>query len=99
MRISPVRGRPPRSASLHPTFNQAQKIIAFFGGEPRLAQLLGVARTTIYLWTYQHPRGRNGLVPTNAVPALLHLAHRLGTRIPDSAWIPELINYAEETEP
>lgn len=89
------RGRPPRTAP-RPTFNQASKIIAFFGGEPHLAQLLGLSRTAIYLWTYPHPRGRNGLIPTSAVPMLLALAKKLGRRIPDSAWVPELIGFSEE---
>ena len=69
---------PPRhwERRVGPTWDQADKILARFGGVKAVADLLGVAITTVYRWRYPAPYGRDGLIPP-AQLALLRAKARL----------------------
>lgn len=90
------RGRPP-GKGIHgrPTYNQAAKVVARFGGAGNLAQLLGVSRSTVYRWGYAAPYGCDGLVPAHVVGDI-HKAARLdGVILTPRDWAPERISYPE----
>ena len=57
-----------------PTYNQAGKIIARFGGEAALAKLIGVSRITLYRWQYARPYGSDGLIPTAQIEKIRSIA-------------------------
>jgi hypothetical protein len=76
-----------------PTYNQAAKVIAKFGGENQLAQFLGCSRITIYRWQYARPYGTGGMVPSSAVDKLHAVARREGVLITSQDWLPERIDY------
>jgi hypothetical protein len=77
-----------------PAYNQAAKVIAKFGGEVQMANLLGVSRITIYRWQYAKPYGTDGMVPSSAAERLMHLARREGVLLTATDWLPERIDYS-----
>jgi len=79
------------------TYNQAQKIIARFGGEAKLAKLIGVSRITVYRWGYARPIGTGGLVPTIQIEKIKAVARLEGILLRDIDWVPEKITYDEAT--
>jgi amino-acid N-acetyltransferase len=66
------------------THSQASRLIEKFGGAYKLSKLLGLAgdpRTpaTIYRWNYPRSRGgSDGIVPSNAWPAIMRAARLEG---------------------
>lgn len=97
----PTRGRrADGSVTKHgrPTYNQAAKIVARFGGEIRLAEALGVSRVTVYRWSYSHPYGSDGLVPSRTVAAVQRAARIEGIVLTVGDWTPERIYYPTEGE-
>lgn len=86
-----------RGAGIHgkPTYNQASKVVAKFGGEAKLARALGVSRITIYRWQYASPYGTDGMVPSSAVSRVQQAARLEGIVLTDSDWAPQRIDYEE----
>lgn len=78
-----------------PTYNQAQKIVARFGGEAKLAQLIGVSRITVYRWQYVRPYGSDGLIPTIQIEKIKGVARLEGILLRPEDWVPEKITYDE----
>ena len=91
-----TRKGPPRGQGKHgrPTFNQASRIIARFGGEARLARALNLNRVTLYRWNYAAPYGCDGLVPSKARLAIEQLARTEGILLTAHDWAAERIAYA-----
>lgn len=81
-----------------PTYNQAAKVIARFGGEPVLAELLGVHRCTLYRWNYRAPYGSDGLIPVRMVEKVNRAARIEGIVITDDDWVPERLHYDDQSE-
>lgn len=79
-----------------PTYNQAQKIVAKFGGEAPLAKALGISRITAYRWNYARPYGSDGMVPSSAVERVQRAARIQGIVLTPADWAPERINYPDE---
>jgi len=79
-----------------PRYNQAAKVIAKFGGEAMLAQLLGVSRITVYRWQYAKPYGTDGLIPSSATERMIALARVEGVLITAQDWLPERIDWEKE---
>lgn len=77
-------------------FNQAEKVVARFGGYSKLAALLGVSRQTVYRWLQPRPIGTEGLIPTSQTPAILELAKTHGVDLADVDWAPEDTSQIEE---
>ena len=80
-----------------PTYNQAQKVIARFGGEAKLARLIGLSRVTLYRWQYRRPYGSDGLIPTAQIEKIKGVARTEGILLRPEDWVPETIRY--ETKP
>lgn len=80
-----------------PTWNQASKIVAKFGGESQLAKIIDCSRISVYRWSYRPPYGSDGLIPNAAVTKINSLARLHGVLITERDWIPEKIRYEEET--
>jgi hypothetical protein len=83
-----------------PTYNQAAKVVAKFGGEAHLAAALKRAgyptsRITIYRWGYSRPIGADGLIPSSAVERVQRAARLDGIVLTDADWRPERISYEE----
>lgn len=76
-----------------PTYNQAQKIVARFGGEAKLASLIGISRISVYRWQYRRPYGSDGLVPTAQIEKIKNVARLEGVLIRPEDWVPETIKY------
>ena len=72
-----------------PTYNQARKVIARFGGEQHLANLLGISRISVYRWQYRRPYGSDGLVPTAKIAAIKQVARLEGVLLRDADWLVE----------
>lgn len=72
-----------------PTYNQAFKIIAKFGGEAAVATALGVARSTVYRWQYARPEGTDGLIPSTVIDRIKRQARLHGILLTDADWAPE----------
>lgn len=81
-----------------PTYSQAQKIVAKFGGEAALAKSLGLSRITIYRWQYSRPYGSDGLIPAPMVPIIEQHARYHGVLLTPRDWQPERINYEPVAE-
>lgn len=84
-------GLKPRNLGAYglPTYNQARKIVARFGGEAHLARLIGVARTTIYKWQYKRPYGSDGLIPSAQIEKIKAVARLEGILLRAEDWVPE----------
>lgn len=89
----------PEGQYARPTYNQAAKIIKRFGGEAKLAKLIGVSRVTIYRWQYQRPVGRDGLIPTPQIEKIKSIARAEGILLRPEDWVPETIKYPDENAP
>ena len=81
-----------------PTYNQAQKVVARFGGEQRLAELIGVSRISIYRWQYKRPYGSDGLIPTKQVEKIRRVARIEGILLRPEDWVPETNTWNEDTK-
>ena len=80
-----------------PTYDQAKKIVARFGGETYLAKLIGVSRITIYRWQYQRPRGTDGLIPARNIARIRAAARTDGVLLRPEDWVPTAVIYDEYT--
>jgi hypothetical protein len=76
-----------------PTYNQAQKIVAKFGGETLLSKIVKVGRITVYRWQYARPYGSDGLIPTPMVEKINTVARMHGVLLTADDWLPERIEY------
>ena len=88
---APHRKGPARGGAYgKPTFNQAARIIAKFGGESALATVLGIHRSTPYTWLKARPDGSDGLIPLGMVPRIQMAAQDLGIALTPDDWAPTL---------
>lgn len=81
-----------------PTWNQASKVIAKFGGERQLAEVISCSREQVYRWQYAAPYGCDGLIPNRAVRKINELARLHGVLLTERDWLPERVNYEGEEE-
>jgi DNA-binding transcriptional regulator YdaS (Cro superfamily) len=79
-----------------PTYNQAAKIVAKFGGEAALAKALGVSRTRPYVWQYAPPYGSDGLVPATSIAAVERAARIQGVLLTPVDWSLERIEHDDD---
>lgn len=79
-----------------PTYSQAAKIIAKFGGEAKLAKAVGISRISAYRWNYARPYGTDGLIPSSAVDRVQRAARVEGIVLTDDDWRPDRIDYSDE---
>lgn len=69
--------------------NQAQKIIAKFGGARKLAALLGYSPVRCYKWTYEREKGGSGgFVSHDCIPAIKLAAELEGIELTAEDWMP-----------
>jgi hypothetical protein len=80
-----------------PTYNQAAKIVARFGGESKLAALINVNRISVYRWSYRRPYGSDGLIPSAQIEKIRAVARLEGILLRPEDWVPEVIKYDEDT--
>ena len=80
-----------------PTYNQAQKIVARFGGEAKLAALIKISRISVYRWQYRRPYGSDGLIPTAQIEKIRAIARLEGVLLRPEDWVPETIKYDKTT--
>lgn len=81
-----------------PTYNQASKVIARFGGEAKLAKLIGVSRITLYRWNYKRPLGSDGLIPTAQIERIRSCARLEGVLLRPEDWVPERNQWDENQQ-
>lgn len=81
-----------------PTYDQAQRIIRKFGGESRLAAMLGVSRISVYRWGYARPIGTDGLIPSHWIKRINDMARIEGVLITPQDWAIAKIKYDEPPE-
>lgn len=81
-----------------PTYNQARKIAARFGGEAKLAAIIGVRRETVYRWQMRRPYGSDGLIPSIHIDKIKLAARHEGILISPEDWVPQIIVYDQETK-
>lgn len=84
-------------AHAFPTYNQAAKVIARFGGEAKLASLIGISRVSVYRWQYRRPLGSDGLIPSAQIQKIKAVARLEGVLLRDSDWTPETNRWDEST--
>lgn len=72
-----------------PTFTQAQKIVARFGGEAATARAIGISRISVYRWSYRRPYGCDGLIPASMVDRIQVAARLEGILLTAEDWEPE----------
>ena len=82
-----------------PTYGQAAKIIARFGGEAKLATLININRISVYRWQYRRPYGSDGLIPTAQIEKIKGVARLEGILLRDEDWVPNVIKYDENNQP
>lgn len=82
-----------------PTYNQAQKIIARFGGEAKFAKMIGISRITAFRWQYARPYGSDGLIPTANIETIRAVARMEGILLRAEDWLPEKVKYNEDRTP
>jgi DNA-binding transcriptional regulator YdaS (Cro superfamily) len=82
-----------------PTYNQAQKIIQRFGGEAKLAKLIGISRISVYRWQYKRPIGADGLIPTANIEKIKAVARNEGILLRPEDWVPEVVKYDDQAQP
>ena len=82
-----------------PTYNQASKIIARFGSEAKLAELIGINRISAYRWNYRRPYGSDGLIPTFQIEKIKAVARLEGILLRPEDWVPEVVKYGEDFKP
>lgn len=76
-----------------PTYTQAARIIAKFGGEARFAAAVGIDRVSAYKWSYARPYGADGLIPSTAVELVQRAARVEGILLTPEDWLPTRANY------
>lgn len=88
-----------------PSYNQAAKITAKFGGAYNLASAVtfmrrlanpdapGLAHVTVYRWGYSKPYGRDGLIPNQSIAEVERAARMEGIILTAADWAPERIKY------
>lgn len=76
-----------------PTYDQARKIVAKFGGERNLASLIGCNRISVYRWSYARPYGSDGLIPTAQIDRIKDIARTEGVVLTALDWEPKRITY------
>ena len=81
-----------------PTYTQAAKIIARFGGEAKLARLIGISRISVYRWNYRRPVGADGLIPTANIERIKSVARLEGILLSDEDWVPEVAKYDDQDQ-
>ena len=81
-----------------PTYTQAQRIIAKFGGPARFASAVGIDRVTAYHWCYARPYGADGLIPSSQIDAVMRAARSEGIFISPEDWIPTRAIYAPPSD-
>ena len=70
--------------------DQASKIIKKLGGYGRTSRLLGVARSTVYRWTWPRSAGgTGGIIPPKMLPSLILAARRDGILLSPQDLYPE----------
>ena len=72
-----------------PTYDQAAKIAARFGGERKLAALLNIAAVTVYRWSYPRPIGTDGIIPTAPAHRIREMARLHGVLLTPEDWAPQ----------
>lgn len=82
-----------------PTYSQAQKIVAKFGGEASIARALGISRITAYRWSYARPYGSDGLIPSAVIDKIRQVARIEGIVLTAEDWMPERVIYPEAPQP
>lgn len=80
----------------YPTYTQAEKIISKFGGEARMAKLIGVTRISVYRWQYRRPYGSDGLIPSPQIDKIKEVARLEGILLRKEDWEPETFKYDDE---
>lgn len=80
-----------------PTYNQAAKIVARFGGEAKLAAAIKIRRETVYRWQLRRPYGSDGLIPTIHIERIKIAARLEGVVIRPQDWTPQVNVYDAET--
>lgn len=80
-----------------PTYNQAAKIIARFGGEAKLAKLIGLRRESLYRWQMRRPYGSDGLIPSVQIEKIKAVARLEGILLRPEDWVPGVNDWDEET--
>lgn len=64
--------------------SQASRVAALFGGQQRLAALLGVSKVTVYRWDHPPVKGGSGgSIPDRHWPAIRSLAGAHGVTLED----------------
>lgn len=81
-----------------PNYDQAKRIVRKFGGEPALAQLLGISRITPYRWQMARPLGTDGLVPQKMRPRIEAIARYQGVLLLPADWEATRIHYDDKPE-
>lgn len=79
-----------------PKYDQASKIIARFGGEARLAKLIGLSRITLFRWQYVRPYGSDGLIPTAQIAKIKSIARLEGVLLRDEDWVPRVNKWEDK---
>lgn len=87
-----------------PNYGQAARIIAKFGGERALANLLTesgykIDRISVYRWTYARPAGTDGLIPQKQRPRIEAIARYQGVLLQPKDWEAERIRYDGDEKP
>lgn len=80
-----------------PTYNQAAKIIQRFGGEAKLAALIGISRVSVYRWQYKRPYGSDGLIPSAHIEKIRAVARHEGVLLRPEDWVPGVNEWDTET--
>lgn len=61
---------------------QVEKIVYKFGGQTRLAKMLGISRSAIARWNMPHDKGgAGGRIPSKRLKAILDAADLLGIEV------------------
>ncbi len=90
----PTQPRAKRGKYARPTYDQARRIIAKFGGPARFADVVGISRTQAYKWSYTAPYGTDGLVPHHMVDRIQRAARIEGIILTADDWTPTRVQYA-----
>lgn len=90
----------PKGSGQHakPAFGQAAHIIRKFGGEAKLASLIGCSRITCFRWQYAPPAGTNGLIPNHQREAINKVARLEGVLLTADDWDQRRIHYKRDEQ-
>ena len=81
-----------------PTYKQAERILAKFGGVKALCDILEKPyknRVTVYRWTYARPYGTGGLIPQKHREEIEQAARIHGVLLLPSDWDWDKYEYAD----